>query len=481
MARRTFSISSAREQAGDSIVDVPSLLILRVKPLREIIDAFEKTWGTRPTTVALPAVDPSGLLVSVEGLTAPRSELAQLSVDTPDFASLVSSITAEGLDVILTMRPDLSFLGVDSLKMSNIIGAASTQICIGNPRAREVAAAILGSSVDVALEASTNNSGRVRGVAVDSSEIWPMSGSGNRILPHCFCKSCQSYFDSVTPGLVAKFRTFPNPMSLCLRAREGEGINFISEFGPRASPEEIVGLARQQQFDQAFLGSTENQLADIAGDMLQYVRARHDQTVSSLHDLLIQATTGLTDSLDLILIAEGEQFGWTSGIFIEDLDAPPGSDSNPFDEIWFNPTNEVPGLPRARYRSYMWGRSRYYVGDLFDLAASLASPQARLMTGLSAYRMSEARHVLALRAARTGARSVGGEALVALRAPSSSESRSSVGRVGLVGVALDSGILDQVARRAKIAPGPRDNFPSADMGQQHGDDGGAPQLGELGL
>lgn len=440
-------------------MDIPSLLVLRGRPLSELVGGFEKRWGTRPTAIAIPALEPSGLLVAVEGLAAPMSDLANLSPEYPDFGSIAAAITAEGYDLVLTMRPDFDFLPVESLQITNIIGTSAAQFCIGNSRAREVAAAVLGSALDVALENSSSYTGSVRGIAIDASNLWPMSGDGNRILANCFCKACQRYFDAVTPGLVTKLRTFPNPLSLCLAVRD-RGISFISEFGPRVTPEELVGLAKQRQYDRVFQGHSENDLVDVAADLLQYIRARHDQTVASVLDVLAQAAEGVDERPDFILISEGEQYGWTSGLLLEELDGAPGSENNPFSEIWFNPTSEVPGLPRARYRSYMWRRGRYNVGDLFDFAGTLANQRSRHTTGLSRYRVPEARQELAYRAARTGALSIGGEALVGLGPPVESDDSRAVGRIGLVGVALDDDVLAEVVRRAKILPGPRDTMPA---------------------
>ncbi|BFO15405.1 hypothetical protein SHKM778_17930 [Streptomyces sp. KM77-8] len=66
--QRTFSISQVSETAGEGVLDIPSLSVLRYKDPETLLSDFESLWGVRASTVALPVLEPDGLLFEVKGL-----------------------------------------------------------------------------------------------------------------------------------------------------------------------------------------------------------------------------------------------------------------------------------------------------------------------------------------------------------------------------------------------------------------------------
>ena len=288
MTRRQFAIGNAQSQAGGGVLDVPSLAVFRYTRILELVTTFREKWGVEPTAVAIPVVEHDGLLFPVEGLGDCRtSDNASVGGEYADFGGVVSAITSRGMDVILTMQPDLTFLGVESIQIRNILGSVSAPICIGNRFSREIAAAVLGTGLDIALEASNGLSGTVTAVAIDATDLWPLAGQSARITANCFCRACTDYFE-LAPGLVAKFKTFPNPWSLLLSA-SSTGMGYISDFTPETSPDELVGLSKQRRYSEQFGPVDEAELIEHARILQRYVRARHDQTVSALTDLLSTA------------------------------------------------------------------------------------------------------------------------------------------------------------------------------------------------
>jgi len=462
MAPRNFAITKARASVGGGVIDIPTMAVFKYHTVGELVEAFTSKWGVEPRLFTLPVTESDGLLFRVEGLAdAPVSDRFPEAPDLSDFSGVVRHIAAAGYDLVLTLDPELSFLSVDNLNIRDIVNKSASQLCIGNQLTRQVAAAILGTGVDLALAATEGKSGSLMGVALDATDLWPGGGENGRVRMTCFCTACTSYFESVAPGLVAKYKTFPNPWSLLLKP-SNRGMAFVSNIGPKANAEEVLGASKQQGYDVSFGSMDQAAKLDQAALLLRYMRARHDQTVASLKDVFDQALDGLTEELLTVVIVEGDQYGWTSGVWLEELDAAPRSPNNPFGEIWFDPTSEVPHLTKARYRTFMWGRSRYTITAFFQFCAKVGDSTARSITGISRYSQEELRQMILERSGRLLANAGGGQALLGLLpAPDDFQEVNTVGRVGLVGVGLDNLFMERFVGQLRIVPGQRDRSPEA--------------------
>ena len=222
-----------------------------------------------------------------------------------------------------------------------------------------------------------------------------------------------------------------------------------------------MGLAKQRGYDQQFGTVGDADLLEQASLLLRYVRARHDQTLASLADVFEQVLDGIDASITTIILLEGEKCAWTSGVWLEELDAAPYSPSNPFGEIWFNPSSEIPPFTRARYRSYMWGKGRYQISDFFQFTATAGDSVARHISGVGRFTQEDLRQLVLERSSRVLGHSIGGQALLGLApAPARTSGDNAVGRVGIVGIALDSDFMEKFVSQLRIVPGLADRNPA---------------------
>jgi len=84
------------ENAGNNLIDIPHLGLLRYIEPKRIISWFKERWGTEPKGVILPVAHPDGLLFKVAGLDEPISPYAQVSDSLRDFKDVVRAF-ATGL------------------------------------------------------------------------------------------------------------------------------------------------------------------------------------------------------------------------------------------------------------------------------------------------------------------------------------------------------------------------------------------------
>lgn len=449
MTRRSFSISKISEIAGEGVLDIPSLSILRFKEPKKLLEEFKELWGVSATMVALPAVESNGLLYEVEGLQGiPISPYAQPSQRFKGFEDVVAAFLSEGLDITLTLYPGYSLLPGEGILLRDITGSTAAQPCIANPRAQEMLGAILGTGIDIIQEvAARNRGGRLVGVALDVTDLWPSSGELGRVEATCFCAVCTRYFEKTTPDLIKHFKTFPNPWSLLLRPTE-TGISYYDEIPLNSSAEDIVGFARQRNFIAQFPNVDQPQLLENANILLRYMRGRHALTVGAVGALFDYACEGLNEKLARILIMEGDMYGWTSGLWLEELDATP-TDQSGIDELWFNVTPSY--VPRnIPYRAYMWRRSRYLISNYFDFVGVLSS-STRASTALRYKSVEECRLEVAERWATVYSAALSAQAALQTLPSGSDETGADVRR-GFVGVGLTREFGEKFSDQLSILP-----------------------------
>lgn len=389
MTRRTFKIAQVSKSAGEGVLDIPSMAVLRYKD-------FKLLWGVSASAVALPVLEPDGLLFEVEGLRGvPVSEYAEPSARAKSFAEAVKMFLMNKVDVVLTLFPGYGIIPGEGIQTRDIAGDTANRVCIANTRSSEIFGAILGTGIDIVNEvaATVKDGGQLRGIALDVTELWGMSGELGRVEKSCFCASCTQHFEESAPDLLKHYRTFPNPWSLLLRA-SGNGMSYVSDVATEMSAEEIVGLARQGKYVEQFPDYDHARLLRTADLLLRYMRIRHSLTVASIGALFDQACEGLEKQPTRTLIMEGELYGWTSGLWLELLDkAIADGEDVGFDELWVSPGMSY--VPRyVPYRAYMWSRSRYFINQFFQLAGALCNPRSRNHTALRNRTVEEARQML---------------------------------------------------------------------------------------
>lgn len=455
MVRRTFAFQQRLAQnTGGSVLDIPHTAILRYATPEELISTFKDQWGAPPESVVIPVTNPDGLLFTVDGLSESLSTYATgLSSTLREYSDIVSRFAELGLDVYLLIDPTLPFLNSDPLQLINISGAPSRQLCFGNSRTQDIVAGLLGSAIDITLEVTKKTRGKLRGVVLDLVDLWPMGSDESRLELTCFCPSCESFIENLKPGLIRRFRTFPNPWNLVLETSE-TGIDHINEIRKNDGPDEIVGLSKQKGFYKAFEDTSVPFLLDQAQGALDYVEVRHNQTLFAAKSIFDQALAGLDSPPRKILMVEGMYYSWTGGLQFERLDHDSTLDGRDviYDEIWFDVRSSALALHNVEFRAYMCSRTHYYLDAFFHLAAQASNAEARASTGIGRYSASRLKDMLRERLAKTMACLMTGQtSLGALQNIKSADPGSQ--RVGFVGVGLTKEIGEKFIEGLKIAPG----------------------------
>ena len=453
MARRTFAFQKRLSpNAGGSILDIPHTAVLRYSDPHELVSTFREQWGVPPAAVVLPVVNPDGLLFPVEGLSEAFSAHAEnLGSDIRDLPDAIFKFAQAGLDIYLLIDPSLSFINCDPLQVIDISGDSSRRLCFGNSRTQDIISAILGTALDIALETTKQTPGKVRGIVLDCPSLWPMAGENERLDLSCFCPSCEELLEHVKPGLVRRFKTFPNPWNLVLQA-SSTGIGHINEIRRHDGPEEIVGLSKQKGYDKAFKDSSHPFLLDQARGALDYIEARHALTLYAAKSIFDQVLEGIDSPPRKVLLVEGMYYSWSGGLHLERLDLPAGADNRPYDELWFDVRSSSLSLKSVDFCAYMCTRSRYYLDAFFDMAAQATNAEARASTGIGRFSTSEMKDKLRQRLSQAMACVMTGQtSLGALQDHKHVDAESK--RVGFVGVGLTRDIGEKFIEGLRIAPG----------------------------
>lgn len=460
MTRRAFKLQAQLTQnKNGSIIDIPHPALLHFSEPQALIAQFQESWGTSPEAVVLPVTAMDGLLFPVEGLSEPLSSYATgFSSRIENFPDIIDAFAKLGLDIYLLIDPTLQFIGTDALHVIDIVGDGSAQLCISNPRSQDVIAAILGTGIDIVVEVTKKTQGKLKGVVIDTANLWPMGAKNKRLELTCFCPSCERYIEEHKPGLIRQFKTFPNPWNLLLKDA-GTGIANISEIRPNFTSHEIVGLSRQKGFDEIFEDRTLPFLLEQAEVLLSYIEVRHNQTISAVSDIFEQASEGLESPPRRIILTEGSYYDWTAGIQLERLDERFNEESSPYDEIWFDPSSTELLLKHTPFRSYMWKRSRYYIDAFFNTVGSVTDPVKRATTGVARMKIPEARGLLKSRLSQAIGTSMTGRTSLASLPDIKSDSSNSA-RIGFVGVALTRENGEKLIEGLNIPPGLADVMPT---------------------
>lgn len=344
------------------------------------------------TAVCLPVVQMGGMpfpskLGSFEEIRILRSENTAPVLVKID--QVVSEFVKAGKDIYFYVNPSMEFLNVPPAHVVDIRNVGSPSACFNKKISQTVIIDAV-TAAFTAIQSAANKDGvdwsRFKGLAIDITDLWGMSGSVGHIHPTCFCGECRQFFES--KGLsIAAFETSPNPFQLALQS-SGTGISYIDNFNHDESAESIVGKSRLREFDKEF--ETQSAKIDAAENLRRYMMLRHEMVQVCLEKIFSGVSAKLASSgIDLpkgadgkhilrrIVVAEGAEFSWTGGIFLDQLS------SAVIDEVWFDPTEKTASIPSdVNYRYFTSSRSTYFLNAFIQLIANAKDPVLRATTGL---------------------------------------------------------------------------------------------------
>ncbi len=438
------------EPQEQAVLDVPNLLILEHRSAEALVDKFEAVWGHRPVAVALPALAPEGVAFDQQVLpqfridydgTGRRYGLGEVA---KEFADL-------GLDVVLTVIPEMTFIRADALHIVDITGDQSAAVCVGKAQAQRLllmAAAEAFQRVAGACAASHEDVG-VIGIAMDVVNLWPLGADNERITPTCFCVECRSALDrySGTSNFARQFERFPNPWNLALKD-SGTGVGHIDDIDPDMNPKNVVNLSRFRGFDDVFEDVADDDLESEAGLLLQYMRARSSQVIAFLGNFF-GGVRDATDSPELarIVLMENTPYGWTTGVFMTHVDS-----RDVCDEIWADPSEHSLVPEEVALRSYMCRRSRYFPNHFFNALALSQSEEKRTVTGIARLEKQMLQGLLERRRRQAMAAMLRDR--VDIMVLPALDVSGKAGRIGFVGSALSDSVSKRILEGAALIDTP---------------------------
>ncbi|MHB1640516.1 MAG: hypothetical protein ACYCUD_11890 [Candidatus Dormibacteria bacterium] len=298
--------------------------------------------------------------------------------------------------------------------------------------------------------------GNVRGYVVDAIDLWPMGAKEGRLQLTCFCDSCVQFLaSSGLDNMVADFLSHPNAWNLLLAENDTHtGISYVDDVESSTTAADLLALSRGRGFVDAFGELKPGVAQKYATRLLQYMRARHDETVAALirikENVAAYGPAGAS-GMGLILLTEGAKYSWTGGMFLDRIDSWQALHKEPpFAEVWTDPTPIEATLRHVPTRSYMWSRGRYHIDAFFDFASGIGDPLRRATTGIGRYSPEVARAVLQSRLNTSLAGEMSG--LASLVALPGSAAPGKTGRVGFIGVAHSRQMGEDVLKNTEIAP-----------------------------
>lgn len=362
--------------------DVPDLRLFQIASPAELAQAVYSKWGWRPGAWAVPLLTPEGPCFdnTLGGDVIPIRCWDGAERTLPDLVAALPEPQRSG-DVFLVVDPHLTFVNIDTIHIEDICGEFSAQACVCNPKVQEILARLLIDAVGALKRAGTG--GRLGGVCIDCVDLWPMSASGPRLELTCFCGECERQFGQRNVNM-SDFRQFPNPWNICLRD-SGSGINYIDDipYGDPATTDlqaridRTAKLSKLKGFSDALPSVGDLAFLNLTEKLMAYVDARDAMTRAAL-DRVFASVVGEVGGVQRVVITEGSQYDWTSGMFLEGLDK-----SGVCDELWFDPSSNRSKTYSVQNRCYLWRRSRYHIDAFFDSLSHTTNLFMLMSSGLS--------------------------------------------------------------------------------------------------
>jgi hypothetical protein len=258
---------------------------------------------------------------------------------------------------------------------------------------------------------------------------------------------------------VEKFKTFPNPLNLLLKD-SGTGISHVHDFDTDVTPDYLLGLSKQRDFDQIFKGASEATLRAHASVIIDYLKLRNEQVHQSIGAIFDEALNGLPNDISRIILCSGFTYDWTSGLFLNSLDSAP---DNVCTEVWFDPQESDRYLRSKPFRSYMWRRARYQIDAFLSFAGNVSNPDKRATTGISRFPRDVAREMLRKRSISAIGSALKEQSALASLPPLKSAGEGSA-RIGFVGVAMSTPLATRYIDGIDIPPGMNEDQGSSKKG-----------------
>ncbi len=354
---------------SDGIINVLDIAVFESQTAEGLVRAFHKRTKTKPVGVVVPILTGRGVTFD-NRLSFPVSA-AKRGASNVDMPAAVQEIANAGIDdIYLGLQPAFfAFLPMATLVLVDLVGHETSQGCVAKPDLQRVVGAITSEAIKkakAAIRRSRNRDAKLAGLMVDVIDLTPLSATDKRIEPTCFCPTCMKHLESAGVR-IANLRRVPGPLNLVLR-EENDGLAHFDipmSRGRAQAVEAVLQISKLRGFAaDAFPDASDDQLADLAGQIYDYVEARSASVKQGIGRLLEPAKRA---GLKRVVVAEGTEHAWTSGVSLVDLD-----DAAFCDEIWLNPSSQGTKPLNVPYRHYMARRATYYASNFYQFTSKLA-------------------------------------------------------------------------------------------------------------
>ena len=318
--------------------------------LNRFIDDCEGA-GFRGFGVVLPCSAADGILYPVEELSLPISSECQGF----DFLKAAQLAHQKKLKIYLSINPAAELHGLpNTCSPMDQRGDVSRGTAISESYARRVVSAVLGTGIDLLLEKGIP----VEGVCVVATSLYGVGAEGDSI---SITEFGQSSVEVLKEAGLAQFIEEikgwgkDSPLHLILKPSDN-GIAHVDTLSWPCIADEILKESERKGYLEQVKSAR-----DVRAEMLSlFLSERHKLTVKWLHEILEIALAGTgIESAKRIVIADGSNFDFTGGLFLQALkkeDLVTGG----FDEVWCDLANKKGILPEETdFRGYLCRRSRY--------------------------------------------------------------------------------------------------------------------------
>ena len=363
-----------QDHLKNDIAFIPDLSILRYLSPEECLGL--RSFGDRRRSICLPLIGTSGVAFDTD-----YTNRITIQTKTDDgrekimtFGQVVRYFVDLDCDVYFYVLPAMEFLGVAPCHVVDIRNTGSPRACVNKRASRIILKTLIQEGMSSANETleTPEMRARLKGIVIDITNLWALSGDSDGVYLTCFCEECRSYYSKNGVPLQA-FQNRPNPWQLALKAN-ASGVSYIDNLYRDEMVEGIIGKSKLRGFDQLF---EEQELRAAAEGLKKFMDVRHNMVEEFLNDVFTTVTKGDSgDGLKRIVITEGVDYDWTSGIFLASLS------DRVVDEVWLDPADKAPDLS-INHRLFMCNRATYFINAFFDFLSNVGDVRMRTETGLA--------------------------------------------------------------------------------------------------
>jgi hypothetical protein len=365
---------------------------------------YEENWGGEVEGIVIPLTHHDGVTYDLEGIPKSKKPGINNSLD------LAFEALKKGYHVFLSYNMRVTFMDSQGNVLTDITGDTSPALCPVSKFSQQLASYVIGKALlelkERCKQENISDFSSKIGIVLDLTTIFPMGARQNKLELTCFCGECREYLRKSGVNL-PKFEKFPSPWNLLLKD-EGDGIKPADLPWGDIDELRIIEESKKKGFYYILAGIKKEEVISYAEELLNYITARNEQVKTAIRNILKEIkevvltdilSKRLEDNPKVIIVTDGSNLNWTSGIWLynwKDINSLEGLPVN----FWLPPYTIGSKELKNKVNYYMSHRSRYFLNEFFWVVESLTNPMRRASTSLGRLEDEIARTILQMRAKR---------------------------------------------------------------------------------